>query len=156
MKKKKNIYILAVCALLMLAFFFASLQLEYLDAKLIPMIVSAVGFFLAAIGVGREILRREAPSAITETEQAQEKSKNLLRRYLYEGAWLVGFGLAIYLAGFLVAIPLFTIPYLKLHGRRWLPSVTIAVVMPIVLYVLLTYPLGVDLYPGLISELLGW
>jgi hypothetical protein len=146
---------MAAFALLMLAIFFASFQMEYLDAKLIPMIVSAVGFFLAAIEIGREILRKEAPSAITETEQAQEKPKRLHLRYLYEGSWLAGFGLAIYLVGFLAAIPLFTISYLKLHGRRWLPSVTVAAVMTLVLYGLLTYLFGIDLYPGLIPELLG-
>jgi len=155
MNPKTGVYILAGFALFMLAFFFASLQLKYFDAKLIPMVVSAGGFVLAAIGVSREIWCRHASGVTTDTEEAQEKSKSLLRRYLYKGAWLVGFGVAIYLVGFLAAIPLFTISYLKLHGRTWLASVTMAAVMPIVLYVLLTHLLGVDLYPGLISKLLG-
>ena len=154
MKMKTDVYILAAFALLMMAIFFASLQLEYLDAKLMPMLISAVGFVLAAIGVGREIWCKEVTRVIAETGQTQEQSKKLLRRYLYEGAWFVGFGVAIYFTGFLVAIPLFTISYLKVHGRKWLTSVTIGAVMTS-LYPLFAYVFGVDLYPGLILELIG-
>jgi len=115
--KAKHIMSVVVCyALLMLAFFFYSLGLEYWKTKLIPLIVSGIGFALATIQLMMEVLQRKgAAGAIGESGRAQPPA---LRMYFYEGGWLAGFFIGFYLLG-IVSFPVFIISYLKAHGRSW-------------------------------------
>ena len=66
------------------------------------------------------------------------------------GAWIVGFFPATYLLGFVLAIPLFVLGYMKSHGIKLAATITFAVVMATVIYVLFELVLGVDLYKGLL------
>ncbi|MBA7662014.1 hypothetical protein ES703_70037 [subsurface metagenome] len=79
-----------------------------------------------------------------------EEDREGWRGYMVIEAWLVGFVLAIYLLGFFIAIPLFLLSYTKSHGTRWVVAVTCAILIPVFVYSLFEFTLGVELYRGLL------
>ncbi|MFC1893793.1 tripartite tricarboxylate transporter TctB family protein [Chloroflexota bacterium] len=66
------------------------------------------------------------------------------------GAWLVGFALFIYLLGFLIAVPLYTLFYMKQRGSRWLGAFVTAVLFTAIIYIVFEVALGVILYKGVL------
>jgi len=68
----------------------------------------------------------------------------------------VGFFVAIYLLGFIIAIPLFILAYMKAHGTRWLAAITFAILTPTIIYGIFELALGVVLYRGLLFAWLGY
>ncbi len=155
MKSKMGIYFLLVIIVLMLAVFTISASYQYLTAKLLPMTLSGSILVLAVVAVVRDI--RGKKTALAETDAVHAKrAEGFSRRYLVEAGWIVGFALAIFLLGFMIAIPLFIISYLKAHGRRWLTAIVMAAVMTVVSYGIFGYFLEIRLYPGLILQLLGF
>jgi len=150
MKTKPGLYCLIVIILLMLGVLITSAGFRQIEAKLLPMVVAGVVLFLSVIELVREAKgNKGSPSQKESAAGADEASKGLLGRYLYEGAWIIGFFLGIYLVGFLAAMALFILAYLKLHGRRWLISIIMAVTVTLFSYATF-YLLGVDSYPGLL------
>ena len=155
MKIKGSSYFLIVIMIVMLVIIGFSLRMEYFESKLLPLVISSAVFVLAAIGLGREIkagIKGEATVTGGETTEREESGEGW-RGYLLAGAWVAGFLLVIYLLGFLIAIPLFIIAYMKSHGTRWLVASTSAILTTVLIYVLFELGLGVILYRGL---LLTW
>ena len=64
--------------------------------------------------------------------------------------WVLGFPLAIYLFGFLVAIPVFILGFIKLRGRSWAIAVTIAAITTVIIYGIFELGLKSDLWEGLV------
>ena len=71
-------------------------------------------------------------------------------RYGVLFAWLVGLFLAVYLAGFLVAIPLFILSYMKTHGAKWHVAIIFAILVTAIVYGVFEVALKVYLYEGLL------
>ncbi len=72
------------------------------------------------------------------------------QQYARVGAWLAGFFLAIYVVGFLAAIFLFMLGYMKTHGTKWLIATIFAIVTTTIVYGLFVALLKVYLYKGLL------
>ncbi len=128
-----------------------------LMSKLLPLIFSSAIFILAAIKLWHDISagdRAEATVAKDIAGQAEE-SKAPLRAYLLIGAWVVGFPLAIYLLGLLIACSLLVFAYMKTHGTSWLTAIISTIVIIIIIYFGFQTALGIDLYPGLLFKWLG-
>ena len=149
MKVKPRSYSLIVVLLVSLAIIIRSLTFTYLATKLFPVIIGGLVFVLAAIELGRELLAKGESEMVVEPGEA----KGEIGRYLWIGAWIVGFSVAIYLVGFLIAIPVFILSYLKLDRAGWLIATGIAGVTTVFLYVVFELLLQVHLYRGL---LLTW
>jgi hypothetical protein len=66
---------------------------------------------------------------------------------------MIGFVSAIALFGFIVAIPLFVLSYMRNHGANWQKSFLISVLTLIVIYALFSAVLEVTLHPGLLPEI---
>ncbi|MFC1945490.1 tripartite tricarboxylate transporter TctB family protein [Chloroflexota bacterium] len=64
--------------------------------------------------------------------------------------WLVGFWAAIYIVGFIVAIPSFILAYMKTRGVSWLTSIISAVVITGIVYAVFIQLFNIHLYEGLI------
>lgn len=141
MKRTGSFYSLIVFMVICLVFIGLSLRLEYSDPKLLPILVASIAFILAGIGLRQEMLARDKP----ETEDREG-----WRRYMVIGAWIVGFTLAIYMLGFIIASALFLLSYMKSHGARWLVAVTVTILIPASIYSLFELALGVTLYQGVI------
>ncbi len=156
MKLRGSSYFLILIMVVMLVAIGAALRMEYFASKLLPLLVGSLVFVLAAIELGRVIMaRRSSRTSVTESETGiSAETRGSQRRYLLTGGWIVGFFLAIYLGGFLVAIPLFVLFYAKSHGVRWLVAVSLSILMTAVGSAF-QFLLRVELYPGLLLIWLG-
>jgi hypothetical protein len=154
MKIKGSSYLFIAIMIFMLVIIGFSLRMEYLESRLLPLVISSVVFVLAAIGLVRKIMVDvKAEVTVTEGETTiREKPGESWRSYLLAGAWLAGFMLTIYLLGFIVAIPLFILAYMKSHGTRWLVAITFAILTTLLIYGLFELALGVILYRGLVPS----
>lgn len=153
MKMNWQIMFLAVLLILMAVVFSVSYHFSYVQAKLAPMTISGLIIILAAIQ-----LYREYRSALRFNEKSDQKrvpseTSKGFRPYLIQGLWMIGFVLAIALFGFLVAIPLFVISYMRTQGVNWKKSLLVSASTLFIMYILFSIALGVELYPGLLREI---
>lgn len=144
---------LAVLLILMAVVFSVSYHFSYVQAKLAPMTISGLIIILAAIQ-----LYREYRSALRFNEKSDQKrvpseTSKGFRPYLIQGLWMIGFVLAIALFGFLVAIPLFVISYMRAQGVNWKKSLLVSASTLFIMYILFPIALEVELYPGLLREI---
>jgi len=82
-----------------------------LKAKLFPLAIGIPMFFLAAAEVFWAVRAKDEPAAEPEP---------VGRTFIAIG-WMVGFFAAVLLVGFLAAVPLFVLAYLRLQGRESWP-----------------------------------
>ncbi|MFC1980600.1 tripartite tricarboxylate transporter TctB family protein [Chloroflexota bacterium] len=151
MKLRGSSYFLIIVMAVILAVIIISLRMEHLESKLLPLIFSSIAFILAGVALRSEILARSKPeTTVTGEEGAREEAGVGLRRYLLAGAWVLGFFLAIYLVGYIIAIPLFIFAYMKSHNTGWLATIIFTVLTPAIIYGIFELVLEVDLYPGLL------
>ena len=158
MKLRGSSYFFIVIMVIMLVIIGLSLRMEHFESKLLPLIIGTAVLILAVIGLGREILAGgERQITTTEGEATtREETGEGWRGYLFAGAWVVGFFLAIFLLGFLIAIPIFILAYMKLHGTRWLVAIAFAILTPLLIYGIFELALAVILYRGLLLSWLGY
>jgi Tripartite tricarboxylate transporter TctB family len=127
----------------------------YLQAKIVPMLVAGIIMLLATVELIKELRSRAAPITPKEEGQTQGNEETDLRGSLVQGAWMVGFLLTIYLVGFPVSIALFTAIYAWAHKTRWPTAIGLGVFMAVLSYVLFSYLVEAELYPGIIVRGLG-
>ena len=96
-------------------------------AALFPLAIGIPLFCLAAAEVLCVILRPEARVATQDFQLSDHLPPDVtLRRTVAAFGWIVGFFAAIVMLGFLVAIPLFMLAYLRLQGKEgWTLSVVL-------------------------------
>ncbi len=150
MRIRASSFFLFFVLLLMLVFIVTAVPFQYLESKLLPLTVASIVFVLAAIQLGRETLAKDKSQPAAPTEELEQKSKarEALRLESVLG-WVAGYVLGIYLLGFLIAIPLLVLSFLKVRGRRWLTAILVAAVTTFFMYVF-EIGMGVKLYRGLI------
>ncbi len=68
--------------------------------------------------------------------------------------WILALLITLYVFGFLITIPLFTISYLKSHGETWRFSVGLSVMVWGIFFVTFVFGLNVSLYKGILFSLL--
>ena len=154
MKTRWQIMVLAVLLILMTVVFSVSYQYSYIQAKLAPMTISGLLIILTAIQLYREYRSKRRAKTGTDYKKVSSDNSERFRPFLIQGFWMIGFVLAIALFGFLVAIPLFIISYMRSHGVHWWKSISISALTLIIIYVLFTKILEVNLYAGLIPRFL--
>ena len=128
------------------------------QSKLMPVSIGSLVILLSAIGLWQETkAARSSGTAATEgTGQPGVMGQETWRGYLLNLGWVVGFLLGIYLLGYLIAIPLFVLLYMKRLGARWLTAIISAVVTTGLIYALFEIALELKLYRGLLGGWLGF
>lgn len=156
MKMRGSSYFFIAIILVSLAFIGRSLGMEYFQSKLLPLVVGGIVLVLSGIGLGHDLRAKRKPEASVTggVVDGSVEARGELRVYLRVGAWVVGFVLAIYLFGFILAIPLFILSYMKSHDTGWLVSIVSGIITTVVLYGVFELALRVELYRGLIFSLL--
>jgi len=137
------------------------------QTALFPLIVIAAGIFLVAIKLVTLVKPHLTPildprgffgdddSAAAEDPTSTAVDETRTRRETMAIVWGVAFVALIYLLGFLVAAPIMTFLFATVIGRRSaVISVTVAVAVPIFLYLLFERLLRIELFPGVVSGLL--
>lgn len=127
----------------------------YLQAKLSVLFAGGLVLILALVQLMRELRHKEPRTPEPEEDRRDAGHSASAMQYVLEAAWMAGFGLTIYLLGFLIAIPIFTCAYMKSHGTRWSASIITGVLMSVFSYVLFSLVLDMRLYSGEIFTRLG-
>jgi hypothetical protein len=119
--------------------------------------LSGLIFILGVIELRAGIFEGDggAATATGEMEIEKNESRKILRGYLLTGAWVGGFLVAIFLLGFLIAIPLFTLFYMKLHGSTWLGAIILTIFVLGFMYAISEPLAGIKLYRGLLPIYIG-
>ena len=114
MRLKPGSYFLIAVLIVCLAVVIRSLAFEYLDLKLLPIVVASLVFCLGVIALIIELRKKEkrvtgGPVADSENGGEVEAEDAGLEKsqYIWVACWLAGFALLSYLAGFLISIPIF-------------------------------------------------
>ena len=156
MKIRSSSYFFIAIIVVLLVSIGLSLRMEYFQSKLLPLMIGSIVLVLSSIGLGRDIrAKREPEATVTGGEVGRsEEAKGELGAYLRVGAWVAGFVLAIYLLGFIMALPLFILSYMKSHGAGWFVAIVFAIITTAIVYGVFEFALRVELYRGLIFSLL--
>jgi peptidoglycan/LPS O-acetylase OafA/YrhL len=128
-----------------------SLTFRYWESTVLPLATSSVILILAAVEVGKELRRRNKEEAAVETEGGKEGKHSIdIRKLGLVFGFVAAFSLAVYLLGFYIAIPLFSLAYLKWRGRSWLVAVVFAIAMLAFVYGVFVLGLKAPLFEGLV------
>lgn len=137
------VFVLAFMALIL----GVSISLSSWQSKLLPSIISGLVLILGGIQFWKEIRPKVGENELTARDsQAGEKGTDLK----VVMGWLLGFPLAIFLLGFLLAIPLFVFCYVKLRGRSWIVSIATASTTTLLVYVIFELALKANLWNGIV------
>ena len=149
MKMTGSAYFLVVIMATMALVSGLALNMKFMELKLLPLVLSIIVFVLAAAALVREILhtRRVATSEAIGTA---EGGALIIRRHLTAYSWLLGYFLAIYLFGFLAAIVILVLAYMRTHGGRWRAAISLAILLPVIAFILFDLLLNIDLYTGIV------
>jgi len=151
MKVRPSTYFVIATLIITAVVIVYSLTYPYLESKLLPVIVGSILFILAGTQLIKELRMPEDDKAPMMERQPEYD----LIECGPSTAWIVGLCLALYLFGFVVSIPVFTIAYIKSRGRGWGVSIGVAASLTAFVYVVFIELLQVDLFPGVVMDLLS-
>ena len=149
MQSKTGLYFLISLITLMFIILIVSFNFRYFEAKLLPMVVAGIILILACVELYRERSKQQRQSPDQDTTFELRK---IIQKYLFEATWVLGLFFAVFLFGFLLAIPAFILFYLKIHQKPWKVSIIVSIVTTAVLYGSFQYLLQAGLYQGFIRE----
>jgi hypothetical protein len=132
-----------------------ALTFRYVQSALLPVLVGSLIFILAGLQAVREIWGKEVTKVEEKHKFAGEEIEYTKGMELGTFAvWFLGFCLAIYLLGHLIAVPLFSLSYVKWRGKSWRNALFTAAFITAFLYVLFPLAFKAEFYPGLIPDLI--
>ncbi len=121
------------------------------NVRTFPLAVALPGLALALVQVVSSA-RGRGPDAPSDESLAVDER---MRRTARIVGWVLGILGAVYLLGFLVAVPFGALAYLRAAGERWIPSVAVAAVCWAFVYGIFDRLLHVPLPAGELFRLLG-
>jgi hypothetical protein len=130
------------------------------QARMYPYTISIIALVLLAWQLFREILPSQAVELretgadmdFTEEEATPEGKKRTLELFI----WVYGFGLALWLLGFFVAIPVMVFAYLVRHREGRIVTIAMPTVAGAATWGLFNNLLHLPFPPGVIFEMLGF
>lgn len=126
-----------------------SLTFRYRDAKLVPLLASAVLLAMMGIELLREIRSQRKPAPEETNRGAEDKNGFEWLRLMTLIGWMGGFLVSIYVLGFIISIALFVFAFLKGQGRSWLQSAIFAVSVVGFIYLIFVVAIELKLPKGL-------
>ena len=161
MKTKKitpSAYFLIVIIVVMAVFFITSASYTALKVKLMPMAMSGFTIVMALVALVIDLKAGEKSIMPTDDEgdviEDEEILKTPLSAYFKSFAWMAWAVLGVYFLGFIIAFPLWIAVYMGKNGYRWWIGIVTGVGYIAIIYLIFTIGFQVDLYPGVIGELL--
>ncbi|MBI4186456.1 MAG: tripartite tricarboxylate transporter TctB family protein [Chloroflexi bacterium] len=156
MKPRAVGYSYIAVMVIMLVVIALTLPMKYSQSKQLPLVFSSLVFVLAAVGLWRDFSIKKTRGTTTSEDKAKEKKSSAnLGGYLAIWVWIVGFFLAVYLLGFVIAIAAFVLAYTKSHGVKWWLALIYSVLATVFVYAIFERLLDVVLYRGLLLTQLG-
>ncbi len=102
-------------------------------------------------GVMEKLIHQEI---ITEEEKKEKKTLGVRKRFFMIVFWILFFVACLYVFGFSIAIPLFTILFMRYKREKWVLTLSTAAGLWILIYIAFAVAAGIELYRGLIIDLL--
>lgn len=144
-------------------------------ARLIPLVIGfpcmamAIAQFFLDLGKERKkgqsmedelfqgVMKKVFQMEIGEDQQEKKKKGGSEKsRRLFESVfWILCFVALIYLFGFLIAIPFFTILYMRYKRERWVMALSCAAGLWLTVYLSFLVAAKITLYEGLVFRLFG-
>jgi len=141
-----------------------------IEAALLPLLVSGLCLLFSIIRLMMVLSGKEKKGKAEEViaMDVQDKGEGLRvsppskkkkervdpriawKRLFIISFWLLGFSVGIYLFGHLIAIPLFTLLYLRSRKEKWVISILFAVVMTVGVYLVIVVGTKTPLYQGVL------
>jgi hypothetical protein len=152
-----------ILALFFLAFFITLMLISMTyspKARRMPLVVILPGLTLAVVIVIKETIKKvpalkrgevtlgETGDGMSESPAAPAETKRMFIMFGWM-AFLIGM---IWIVGFLITIPVYTILFMKSLKESWRLSIIFGVVGFILLYGIFVFGLNMELYPGLIFQ----
>lgn len=151
MSIKHNSYFLIFLVLLGLFGIIQSLTFRRFEAVVLPILLSSAVFVLASIELSRELRRKDRAQTSVDVRPEREAQAGVgLRRFGSALGWVAGFSLGIYVLGFIIAIPLFVLAYVKRQGQSWPMAIGLAIIVIAFIYGAFQLGLKAPLYRGLV------
>jgi putative tricarboxylic transport membrane protein len=130
------------------------------ETALFPQAVGAPILALTIVSLGLQMLHLQRTGIEVVNAELEADSEpadaEFLKRAAVEFAWLIGFGLAIWLIGFYPAAFLFLLLYLKVQAKLgWVASLIWSASAVAVVFGFFYFLLRLDPYGGLIADLLS-
>ena len=152
--QKYNIIFLIFLLITMIAA--GSLTLSYpAGARFFPLIVIGICIFLLIGELAKEFIaaRKFTPDVGLngETQHVQSTEETLVK-FLITVAWIAGLALMIWLFGYVVALPLYTFIYIRMHGQKLRLAISLSIAMLLIVYIGFNYLLKIPLYEGLMFQ----
>ena len=140
-------------------------------ARLIPLVVAlpclAMAIYRFAVDLtgkekeglsGEDVLLKDIMDRVEVAVDHKEKKEKISseekrKRFFNIGVWILGFVLLIFLFGFLIAIPVFTLFFMRYHKESWILSLSCAVGLCVSVYFAFVVIAKATLYEGLIFRL---
>ncbi|MDP2269060.1 MAG: tripartite tricarboxylate transporter TctB family protein, partial [Deltaproteobacteria bacterium] len=127
------------------------------QARRLPLIVAIPGIVLSAAQVLRETRRLRAPAAVETGEGNNSGPADIAGPHAKKTlpvmmGWMALLVTMIWILGFLITIPVYTILYMKSMRESWRLSIIFAISGFAILYLLFVVCLNMELYPGLIFQ----
>ncbi len=155
MKIKPSSYFLIFILLLMVFVIVVSSGFPVFQAKFLFLLFGSLVLVIGAVQLVKELRARDKTEVATAEEEPTEaaRGRDELRGLISPLSWVAGFFMGILLFGFYVAIPLFVFLFMKLRRRSWIMSISSAVILVVVVYLIFDISLLRPLYRGLLFEL---
>lgn len=128
------------------------------EVKLLPLIFIPLAIILLSAQIIIDILQRKKEEPIGKEEPFKIKIVSKLRginnKYLKTVLAVVVLFICLYLFGFMIAAPAFTIFMLRSNGESWRTSVGLSVFFWVIFFSIFMYALEVQIYKGMIYLIL--
>jgi hypothetical protein len=149
---------LIVVTVVMIVFFVASLGYEELRVKLMPMIMSGLTIVLCLIALVNDLRSGAKGTMPTDDDgdviEDEEKIKTPLGAYFKAFGWMLALIIGAYFVGILISFPIWMAVFLWKYGYKWWVAVLNAALLIVIVYAVFTIGLQINLYPGLLGEML--
>jgi len=114
------------------------------ESKFLPVLIGSVVLLLALAGLWKELRAQRTNEAVVSTASSLDREN--WRGYLIHFGWVVGFLLAIFCFGYLLAMPIFLFAYTRRLGSKFPVAIASALMVPAFIYVAFELTLDVKLY----------
>jgi predicted cobalt transporter CbtA len=127
-------------------------------ARRLPLIVAIPGIALSAVQVLKERKLLQATKKVEsvethDSETPATEAPHAKKKLLVMIGWMVLLVGMIWIIGFLLTIPIYTILYMRSMKESWRLSILFAAAGFAILYFLFVVGLNMELYPGLLFQL---
>ena len=164
--RKESVWVTLFLLFFCLVFVLISFTYK-LKERFIPLSVGIAGLLLAAL----LLLGRRFPKLISKFElsmvdnflqkdhsktvrtKSSKDEQHTNRKLIEIYAWTIGFLVLIYFLGFLIAIPVFMLAFIKIHGHiSWTKTIAVSAVTWVLIYALFEMMLKAELFRGLLFD----